>query len=95
MTTLYTISYGNLNKLINGENTDYKLEEDSITGYTPSAETVKNGETLVNTHTPETVDISITKNWVDVNNQDGIRHDGHRIHDGMVHLMKGENADNT
>ena len=69
----YTISYGNLNKHINGENTDYKLKEDSITGYTPSAETVKNGETLVNTHTPETVDISITKNWVDVNNQDGKR----------------------
>ena len=76
----YTISYGNLNKHINGENTDYKLKEDSITGYTPSAETVKNGETLVNTHTPETVDISITKNWVDVNNQDGIRPDGHRIY---------------
>lgn len=29
----YTISYGNLNKSINGENTDYKLKEDSITGY--------------------------------------------------------------
>lgn len=89
----YTISYGNLNKFINGENTDYKLEEDSITGYTPSAETVKNGETLVNTHTPETVDISITKNWVDVNNQDGIRPTATE-YTGMVHLMKGENADN-
>lgn len=89
----YTISYGNLNKFINGENTDYKLKEDSITGYTPSAETVKNGETLVNTHTPETVDISITKNWVDVNNQDGIRPTATE-YTGMVHLMKGENADN-
>ena len=89
----YTISYGNLNKYINGENTDYKLKEDSITGYTPSAETVKNGETLVNTHTPETVDISITKNWVDVNNQDGIRPTATE-YTGMVHLMKGENADN-
>ena len=89
----YTISYGNLNKHINGENTDYKLKEDSITGYTPSAETVKNGETLVNTHTPETVDISITKNWVDVNNQDGIRPTATE-YTGMVHLMKGENADN-
>ena len=89
----YTISYGNLNKHINGENTDYKLKEDSITGYTPSAETVKNGETLVNTHTPETVDISITKNWVDVNNQDGIRPTATEYM-GMVHLMKGENADN-
>ena len=88
----YTISYGNLNKSINGENTDYKLKEDSITGYTPSAETVKNGETLVNTHTPETVDISITKNWVDVNNQDGIRPTATE-YTGMVHLMKGENAD--
>ena len=89
----YTISYGNLNKYINGENTDYKLKEDSITGYTPSAETVKNGETLVNTHTPETVDISITKNWVDVNNQDGIRPTATE-YTGKVHLMKGENADN-
>lgn len=89
----YTLSYGNLNKSINGENTDYKLKEDSITGYTPSAETVKNGETLVNTHTPETVDISITKNWVDVNNQDGIRPTATE-YTGMVHLMKGENADN-
>lgn len=82
----YTISYGNLNKHINGENTDYKLKEDSITGYTPSAETVKNGETLVNTHTPETVDISITKNWVDVNNQDGIRPDADAFK-SKLHLL--------
>ena len=85
----YTISYGNLNKHINGENTDYKLKEDSITGYTPSAETVKNGETLVNTHTPETVDISITKNWVDDNNRDGIR-PGANDFASKLHLMNGE-----
>ena len=83
----YTISYGNLNKSINGENTDYKLKEDSITGYTPSAETVKNGETLTNTHMPETITLIVTKSWNDDGNRDGLR-PGTDLFAGKLSLMK-------
>lgn len=83
----YTISYGNLNKSINGENTDYKLKEDSITGYTPSAETVKNGETLTNTHMPETITLIVTKSWDDDGNRDGLR-PGTDLFAGKLSLMK-------
>ena len=83
----YTISYGNLNKHINGENTDYKLKEDSITGYTPSAETVKNGETLTNTHMPETFTLIVTKSWNDDGNRDGLR-PGTDLFAGKLSLMK-------
>ena len=83
----YTISYGNLNKYINGENTDYKLKEDSITGYTPSAETVKNGETLTNTHMPETFTLIVTKSWNDDGNRDGLR-PGPDLFAGKLSLMK-------
>ena len=83
----YTISYGNLNKFINGENTDYKLKEDSITGYTPSAETVKNGETLTNTHMPETFTLIVTKSWNDDGNRDGLR-PGTDLFAGKLSLMK-------
>ncbi len=56
-----------------GGKVSYSVKEDSIAGYTASAETVKNGEILTNTHTPEMTSVSGTKTWDDNNNVEGNR----------------------
>ncbi|MDI9589144.1 MAG: Cna B-type domain-containing protein [Acidobacteriota bacterium] len=52
-----------------GEKIVYTITEDPIEGYT----SVVNGYDVTNTHAPETVEISGSKTWNDVNNQDGVR----------------------
>ncbi|MBP5678850.1 MAG: Cna B-type domain-containing protein [Bacilli bacterium] len=46
---------------------------DTVDGYEPSM--AEDGTTLVNTHTPSTIDIDVTKIWDDNDNQDGKRPD--------------------
>ena len=70
----YTISYTGLPKYIDNEVATYKVEESSITGYTISGNNpAANGQTIINTHTPEVTSVKVTKTWADGNNQDGIR----------------------
>ncbi len=85
----YTISYRDLPEYVNGTKADYKIAEESIDGYTADQTSAANGETITNTHTPETTDISITKMWADAGNQDGIRPTAEE-YAAKVHLMKGD-----
>ncbi len=53
-----------------GQTITYSIQsENAVSGYTPSI----SGLTVTNTHTPATTSITLTKNWSDGNNQDGIR----------------------
>jgi len=67
----------------------YSVKEDGVDGYTADKTAAKNGETIINTHTPEVIDITVTKNWVDDNNRDGIR-PGANDFASKLHLMNGE-----
>ena len=69
----YTVKYANLQKNKDGNAIEYTISEDGVDGYTADKTAAKNGETITNTHTPEVIDITVTKNWVDDNNRDGIR----------------------
>ena len=51
----------------------YRWIEDKIQGYHLTKRTEGTTTTLVNTHNPETVDITVVKVWDDANNQDGLR----------------------
>ena len=53
----------------------YTVEEGEIAGYTASVRSAADGETITNTHTPETVSVTVTKTWDDGGNRDGIRPD--------------------
>ncbi len=60
--------------IYDAEDIKYSIEEDAVEGYeaeiTGDAE---NGFVITNSHTPETIDISVSKEWNDEENQDGIR----------------------
>ena len=85
----YTIEYANLQKYENGTEINYSVKEDGVDGYTTDKTAAKNGETITNTHIPEVIDITVTKNWVDDNNRDGIR-PGANDFASKLHLMNGE-----
>lgn len=52
----------------------YTVTEDEVTGYTTGITgSAASGFVITNTHTPETVDVPVTKIWEDGNNQDGLR----------------------
>ena len=59
-----------------GELINYTVKEDPIDGYTVKT----NGYNLINTHTPKTIDISVTKDWIDNNNAEGLRPNSITIH---------------
>jgi len=67
----YTVSFSDLPDLDdNKEEITYTIKEDPIPNYTADKTTVGNGETITNTYTePETVDIPVTKTWVDNNDE--------------------------
>jgi hypothetical protein len=68
----WTYTFTNLPKYINGTIINYTIEEINIpNNYTPTY----NENTIINTHTPELTNITVSKNWNDSNNQDGIRPD--------------------
>ena len=70
----YTVTYSHL-----PENDDaddpitYTVKEDSVDHYTTEEDTASNEGMIVNTHTPDTIDISGEKTWDDAEDQDGIR----------------------
>ena len=55
----------------------YTVSENPVTDYTPSAAVQKadalNTWTITNTHTPNVTGFTVTKNWNDANDQDGVR----------------------
>lgn len=67
-------SFTNLPKNASGKEIKYTVTENPIEGYTLSS-TVKhdNTITLTNSYTPEVTSKTVTKEWKDNNNQDGIR----------------------
>lgn len=64
-------------KYENGKEIDYTVKEMSVEGYTPSEITgdADKGFKVTNTHIPATIDIPVTKEWRDNNDQDGVRPD--------------------
>ena len=67
-------SVQNLDKYAAGKEITYEWEEVSVTGYTTTTTSETNGvTTITNKHVPETTSVSVTKNWNDSNDQDGIR----------------------
>ena len=70
----WTATFDNLPVSQNGESIKYTIAEDGVANYT-SATTgnAKDGFTITNTHTPATISKSVTKQWTDNDNQDGIR----------------------
>ena len=69
----YTVTYSNIPLAINGAAAEYSIKEDTITGYTASADSAANGGTITNSHELEKTTISGKKIWEDNNNQDGAR----------------------
>ena len=75
----WSTSWNELPVYEGGEAITYSVKEEMTTanGYTSNAGngvTVTNGAaTIINTHTPEAIDISGTKTWDDAKNQDGLR----------------------
>ncbi len=65
----WTHTFTDLPKYEAGEEIVYTVAEDTVEGYNTEID----GFSVTNTHTPETIEISGSKTWVDADNQDGIR----------------------
>ena len=66
----WTATVTGLPEYANGSKINYTVDEASVAdGYTKTVE----GNTITNTHTPAVIPVTVTKVWVDGNNQDGIR----------------------
>ena len=63
----WSYSFTDLPKYANGQEITYTVTEDAVDGYT----TESDGYNFINTHQPETTEITGTKTWNDANNQDG------------------------
>ena len=62
-------SFTDLPKYADGKEIVYTVTEDAVEGY----ESTVNGSNILNTHIPETTEVSGTKTWVDNDDQDGKR----------------------
>ena len=62
-------SFTDLPKYVDGKEIVYTVTEDAVEGY----ESTVNGSNILNTHIPETTEVSGTKTWNDANDQDGKR----------------------
>ena len=71
----WTHTFEKLAEKANGQEIHYSVKEvDVPEGYTVTEESKEKGDiVLTNTHTPSTVDIPVTKIWMDNDNQDGLR----------------------
>lgn len=57
----------------NGEEITYQQTEEAVDGYSTAYAVSPDGTTIANTYTPAQTSVSVTKNWDDANNKDGIR----------------------
>ena len=71
----WTATFENLYKHYMGKEVTYTVVETTVEGYTGTTECVDGKIVITNTHTPEKIDIPVTKIWDDADNQDGIRPD--------------------
>ena len=71
----WTHTFEKLAEKANGQEIHYSVKEVAVPeGYAVTEESKEKGDiVLTNTHTPSTVDIPVTKIWVDNDNQDGLR----------------------
>ena len=71
----WTHTFEKLAEKANGQEIHYSVKEVAVPeGYAVTEESKEKGDiVLTNTHTPGTVDIPVTKIWVDNDNQDGLR----------------------
>ena len=65
----WSYSFTDLPKYANGQEITYTVTENAVEGYT----TEFDGNNIINTHQPETTEITGTKTWNDSDNQDGKR----------------------
>ena len=79
----WAYNFTDLPKYANGEEIVYTVTEDTVADYT----TAINGTTITNSYTPGKTSITVTKAWVDNDNQDGIRPENIK-----VQLYAGEDA---
>lgn len=64
-------TFDNLDRFANGKLINYTITEDAIEDYNA----VVDGFNVTNTHTPEETFVSVTKQWNDDNDRDGLRPD--------------------
>lgn len=62
-------SFAGLPKYADGKEITYTISEDAVEGYTPTYTDFN----VTNTYTPEQTSVTVTKEWNDKNDQDGIR----------------------
>ena len=62
-------SFTNLPKYQNGQKIKYTVTENEVPGYSTKIE----GNNIKNNYTPEQTSVTVTKNWNDQQNQDGLR----------------------
>ncbi|WP_248686390.1 Cna B-type domain-containing protein [Streptococcus merionis] len=67
----WNYSFDNLPQYANGQLITYTIEEEAVVGYTATI----NGANIINSYSPEKVNIAVQKNWDDADNQDGKRPD--------------------
>lgn len=72
----WTGTISDLAQNANGQAIDYTWQEANVPdGYTADV----NGNVITNTHTPATISMTVTKQWVDNDNQDGLRPDSIKV----------------
>ena len=77
----YTVKFAELPKYDESDaEITYKIKEETVRKYTADKTEVGNGETITNTHKPETVDIPVEKIWQDHKNADGVRPEKITVH---------------
>ena len=79
----WTYNFTDLPKYANGEEIVYTVTEDAVADYT----TAIDGTTITNSYKPGKTSITVTKAWVDNDNQDGLRPENIK-----VQLYAGETA---
>lgn len=76
----WAYTWANLDEM-NGKSTiEYTVSEEPVGGYTAVISgDAKAGFTITNTHTPETMDITVSTSWDDLDNKDQLRPDEYDI----------------
>lgn len=76
-----TYSFTDLPQYENGKKITYTVTQDNVANYTTTDEHTKNDQDVIteykfiNTHTPETKDVTVSKTWKDGNNAESSRKD--------------------
>ena len=72
----WTVKFEGLAEKANGQAINYTVTEDAVEGYTTSVTgSIEKGFEVKNSHTSARADVTVTKEWKDNDNQDGVRPD--------------------